>query len=362
MEKMVKKSHITKSFWSGRRVFLTGHTGFKGGWLAIWLASMGAKVYGYALRPPIEPAFFNIAGVSSFLVANNLEDIRDSKSLHRAMAEAAPEVVFHMAAQPLVRQSYTAPFETCEVNIMGTVHLMEAARNINSVKVLVNITTDKCYENQEWFWPYRENEPLGGRDPYSASKACSEILTSAWRSSFLKDAGVWTATARAGNVIGGGDWAEDRLIPDILRAVETGKTLMIRSPAAVRPWQHVLEPLSGYLMLAEKLYSQKSSFEGAWNFGPSCDDAVTVQSIVEQICRRFPLLRWGHDPQKNVPESTSLRLDSSLARAKLGWHPRWKLPEALDQTLIWYEGWKEGRDMFRVSMDQISAYEKAVFL
>jgi CDP-glucose 4,6-dehydratase len=346
------------AFWHNKRIFLTGHTGFKGGWLALWLASMGAKVYGYALAPTTEPAFFHLTGLSRHVEKSTLADIRDTSALNKAMADAKPEVVFHLAAQPLVRQGYLAPLETCEVNILGTAYLMEAIRSTGSVKALVNVTTDKCYENREWPWPYRENEALGGHDPYSASKACAEILTAAWRSSFLAGSGTSTATARAGNVIGGGDWAEDRLVPDILRAMDAGKPLMIRSPQAIRPWQHVLEPLSGYLLLAERLCKQQNAFDRAWNFGPWDEDAKTVEWMVEHIRSRFPELIWQKDAQHGPHEATFLRLDSSLARTGLGWHPRWNLAQALDQTLAWHGAWKNGENMGRVSLDQIAIYEK----
>ncbi len=286
---------MNTAFWQGRRVFLTGHTGFKGGWLSLWLAELEAEVHGYALAPPTEPNFFTVAGVGKRLASSVIADIRDAAALERALQAARPEVVLHLAAQPLVRQSYAEPAETFAVNVMGTVNLFEAVRRTPGVKAVVNVTTDKCYENREWVWPYRENEALGGHDPYSGSKACSELATAAWRRSFLDAAGVQLASARAGNVIGGGDWAADRLVPDFLRALDAGRPLVVRSPLATRPWQHVLGPLSGYLMLAEKLCAEGTAFAEAWNFGPDEADARPVQWIVETLCARLPGAAWQRD-------------------------------------------------------------------
>ena len=267
---------MTSSFWNGKTVFVTGHTGFKGGWIAHWLSELGACVHGYALNPPTTPNFFTETNLQERLVGANIGDIRDLGLLDKAIKQSKPDIVIHMAAQPLVRESYNTPVETFSANVMGTVNVLEASRRVGTVKAIVNITTDKCYDNKEWIWPYRESDRLGGHDPYSASKACAEIVAAAYRSSFLSDADIQLASVRAGNVIGGGDWATDRLIPDFLRALDAGETLKIRSPNAVRPWQHVLEPLSGYLMLAEQLYEQGEPFAEAWNFGPNEEDARSV--------------------------------------------------------------------------------------
>lgn len=350
---------MNRAFWFGKRVFLTGHTGFKGGWLALWLADMGAEVHGYALKPPTQPNLFTVANLQDRLARSTTADIRDATALAQAMQAAKPDIVLHLAAQPLVRYSYVAPVETYAVNVMGTVNLLEAVRQTPSVKAVVNVTTDKCYENREWVWPYRENEAMGGFDPYSSSKACSELVTAAYRRSFLEAAGIHLASARAGNVIGGGDWAADRLIPDFLRALDAGQTLAIRSPLATRPWQHVFEPLSGYLMLAEKLFTQGKCFADAWNFGPEEADAKPVQWIVEYLCGQVPDAAWQCDAASQLHEANMLKLDSSKAKVQLEWRPCWNLPAALDMTLGWYQAWKQGSDMAAISVQQIQAYEAA---
>jgi CDP-glucose 4,6-dehydratase len=275
------------------------------------------------------------------------------------MQAAQPDIVLHLAAQPLVRHSYVAPVETYAVNVIGTVNLLEAVRQIPGVKAVVNVTTDKCYENREWVWPYRENEAMGGFDPYSSSKACSELVTAAYRRSFLESSGVHVASARAGNVIGGGDWAHDRLVPDFLRALDSGTTLTIRSPLATRPWQHVLEPLSGYLMLAEKLFNNGQTFAEAWNFGPEEADARPVQWIVEYLCSQVAGASWQCDSSPQPHEANTLKLDSSKAKAQLGWRPRWNLQTALGMTLAWHQAWKQGADMVAASVQQIRQYEAA---
>jgi CDP-glucose 4,6-dehydratase len=346
------------SFWQGKSVFLTGHTGFKGGWLALWLTHMGAKVYGYALNPPTENNFFSTTGLISRLAGHTIADIRDAIALVSAIQAAQPDVVLHLAAQPLVRYSYIDPVETYAVNVMGTVNLLEAVRKTASVKAVVNVTTDKCYENREWVWPYRENEAMGGFDPYSSSKACSELVTAAYRRSFFASNKVSLASARAGNVIGGGDWAADRLIPDFLRALDVGQPLVIRSPLATRPWQHVLEPLSGYLALAQKLYEEGSSFADAWNFGPEETDAKTVQWIVEKLCSQNPHASWQCDASLQPHEANMLKLDSSKAKALLAWRPRWNLQTALQMTLAWHLAWKEDSHMAGISIEQIQQYEE----
>lgn len=350
---------MNREFWRGKRVFLTGHTGFKGGWLALWLCDMGAEVHGYALTPPTEPNFFTVANLQGRLARNTIADIRDAAALTQAMQEAQPDIVLHLAAQPLVRYSYAAPVETYAVNVMGTVNLLEAVRQTPSVKAVVNVTTDKCYENREWVWPYRENEAMGGFDPYSSSKACSELVTAAYRRSFLEPAGIQLASARAGNVIGGGDWADDRLAPDFLRALDAGRTLTIRSPLATRPWQHVLEPLSGYLMLAESLFTKGQGFAEAWNFGPEEADAKPVQWIVEHLCSQIPEAAWQCEAAPQPHEANMLKLDSSKAKAQLGWRPRWNLKTALGMTLAWHQAWKQGSDMAATSIQHIQAYEAA---
>lgn len=350
---------INPSFWQGKRVFLTGHTGFKGGWLALWLTHMGAEVYGFALHPPTKNNFFTATNLAKKLAVSIISDIRDASALKSAIQHAQPDVVFHLAAQPLVRQSYEDPVETYAVNVMGTVNLLEVLRKTESVKAVVNVTTDKCYENREWVWPYRETEAMGGFDPYSSSKACSELVTAAYRRSFFQSNNVSLASARAGNVIGGGDWAADRLIPDFLRALDVGQALVIRSPQATRPWQHVLEPLSGYLALAQKLYEQGSSFADAWNFGPEESDAKPVQWIVEKLCSQIPNASWQCDASPQPHEANMLKLDSSKAKAHLGWRPRWNLHTALQMTLAWHHAWKDNTDMADISIEQIQQYEAA---
>ena len=347
------------NFWRNRVVFLTGHTGFKGGWIAFWLAHMGAKVHGYALAPPTKPSFFEETQLQSRLASSAINDIRDFKILCKAMQTASPSVVIHMAAQPLVKESYNSPVDTFSTNLIGTVNLLEAARNTDSVQAIVNITTDKCYENQEWLWPYRENDRLGGYDPYSSSKACAELASAAYRKSFLGDAGVHLATVRAGNVIGGGDWAANRLIPDFLRALDAGETLHIRSPNAVRPWQHVLEPLSGYLLLAEELIKREADYADAWNFGPEEGDAKPVSSIVEQLCDMFPGSRWQLDGKPQPHEAGLLKLDSSKAKARLDWAPRWPVETALNKTIEWHKAWRSSESMAAFSTQQIEAYQVA---
>jgi CDP-glucose 4,6-dehydratase len=342
--------------WKGRRVFVTGHTGFKGGWLCLWLQSLGADVHGYALPPPTDPDLFSVAGVERGMASHTVADIRDYDCLSAALERARPECVFHLAAQPLVRYSYQQPVETYSTNVMGTVHLLEAVRATPGVKAVVVITSDKCYENQERSDGYREHDPMGGRDPYSSSKGCAELVTAAYRQAFLAEAGVSVATARAGNVIGGGDWSTDRLVPDFLRAIDSGNPLFIRSPQSIRPWQHVLEPLSGYLALAERLSADGAAVAEAWNFGPADHDAQTVQWIVEYLASRRPELSWTHDTSPQPHEARYLKLDSSQARLRLGWKSRWRLEEALDKTLDWHQAWRRGDDMRAMTIAQITEY------
>jgi len=353
---------LSNKFWAAKKVFVTGHTGFKGSWLCLWLHALGADVSGYALEPPTQPSLFELARVGD-LISSQIADIRDAVALQRILSRASPEVVFHLAAQPLVRESYLNPVDTFYTNVMGTVHLLEVVRNVPSVRAVVNVTTDKCYENREWYWGYRENEPLGGYDPYSASKGCSELVTSAFRNSFFNPIdyerhNVGIATARAGNVIGGGDWAADRLIPDCLRALLRGNPVSIRNPMSIRPWQHVLEPLSGYLLLAQRLCEGDSRFAQAWNFGPNDEDARPVEWIVERLCRQ-----WGRGATYLVDggayphEAHYLKLDCSKARAELSWRPRWSLEMAIDRIIEWTTAYQEGKDMRDVSLKQIADYE-----
>lgn len=351
---------LNRAFWRGKRVFLTGHTGFKGGWLALWLSQMGAEVHGYALAPSTDPSFYFVTGLSEHLASSTIADIRDADRLRAAMRSAAPEIVLHLAAQPLVRDSYAAPVETYAVNVMGSVNLFEAVRQTTGVKAVVNVTTDKCYENRERNEPYTEDEALGGYDPYSSSKACSELVTSAYRRSFLTEQGVALASARAGNVIGGGDWSADRLLPDFLRAIDAGQTLTIRYPYAIRPWQHVLEPLSGYLQLAERLYTEHSAFAEAWNFGPEEADSRPVEWLVDKLCVRVPGADWRREVAPQPHEAGTLKLDSSKAKQRLKWRPRWPLEQALAHTVDWHLAWRKGVDMRAFSLQQIATYETAM--
>jgi CDP-glucose 4,6-dehydratase len=348
---------VNAAFWRGRKVLVTGHTGFKGSWLAMWLHRAGARVHGYALAPPTDTNLFSVAGVAALLEGHTVADMRDGEALRQAVGAAAPEFIFHLAAQPLVRRSYVDPVETYATNVMGTVHLFEAVRACASVRAIVNVTTDKCYDNREWVWGYREDEALGGRDPYASSKACSELITAAYRASFLERAGVSIASARAGNVIGGGDWADDRLLPDFFRAAKEKRSLEVRFADATRPWQHVLEPLSGYLLLAERLASGNPQFACAWNFGPSDDDATPVRDLLDRLTSKLEGTRWHETEGAAMHEARYLKLDSSKARNQLDWRPRWTLDQALDKTVVWHQAWWSGADMQATSMAQIAAYE-----
>jgi CDP-glucose 4,6-dehydratase len=355
---------IEPVFWKDKRVLLTGHTGFKGSWLSLWLSSMGASVTGLALDAPTHPSLFEACRIADKM-NSIIGDIRDKHLVEKVIFEYEPEIVIHMAAQPLVRYSYENPIETYETNVMGTAYLLEGIRKKaykdQSIKAVVNVTTDKCYENNEWHWGYRENEPLGGYDPYSNSKACSELVTASYRNSFFNTAnfqehGVSLASARAGNVIGGGDWAKDRLIPDIIRSLSDNNEIIIRSPHSIRPWQHVLEPLSGYLLLAQKLYSDPE-FAEAWNFGPNDEDAKPVEWIVKRMSEK-----WGDgrgyiiDSNTNPHEATYLKLDCSKAKNLLGWRPRWTLDQALDSIVDWSKAYYQGKDIYSKTLEQIQAY------
>lgn len=349
------------SDWQGRKVFLTGHTGFKGGWLALWLAKRGAQIRGYALDPQGQPNFFTAAQVGDVL-EDVRGDIRDSAKLETAMTEFRPEAVFHLAAQPLVRQSYADPLGTYATNVMGTAHVLEAVRKTQSVRAVVCITTDKCYQNREWIWPYRETDPLGGYDPYSSSKACAEIVAAAYRSSFFPierfaEHRVGVATARAGNVIGGGDWSEDRLIPDLIRGFQAGRPVLIRHPKAIRPWQHVLESLHGYLLLAEQLLVGRAQFASAYNFGPDEEKAWAVEAIATKLVELWgDGAAWANDTAPTPHEAHVLKLDASRARAELDWRPRLTTEAALKWTVAWYRAWSQGAEMRGVTEEQIAGY------
>jgi CDP-glucose 4,6-dehydratase len=353
---------MNPAFWRGKRVLLTGHTGFKGSWLALWLQSMGAQLAGYALAPPTHPSLFEMALVGQGM-HSVLGDIRDLAALQAVLAEHQPEIVIHMAAQALVRASYQNPVETYATNVMGTVHLLEAVRNTPGVKAVVNITTDKCYENREWVWGYRENEPMGGYDPYSNSKGCAELVTAAYRSSFFNTKayaqhGVALASVRAGNVIGGGDWAQDRLLPDILSAFAQGQPARIRNPHAIRPWQHVLEPLRGYLTLAERLYESGPDYAEGWNFGPLDEDAKEVGWIVEHMAGLWGTdAKWSVDAGEHPHEAHYLKLDISKARSRLHWQPALRLPQALQLIIDWAQQQRAGADMRAFTLSQIQHYQ-----
>lgn len=352
---------MDKHFWGGKRVFITGHTGFKGSWLSLWLQQLGAEVTGYALSPPTNPSLFDVANVAGGMTSV-IGDVRDAESLTRCMKKAKPDIVIHMAAQPLVRYSYDNPVETYATNVMGSVHMLEAVRQSASVRAVVNVTSDKCYENKEWLWGYREIEPMGGYDPYSSSKGCAELITSAYRSSFFNhgnypEHGVALASVRAGNVIGGGDWAIDRLIPDVMRAIQAGQSVKIRNPHAIRPWQHVLEPLSGYLLLAKKLYTEGVTFAEGWNFGANDEDVKPVQWIVEQLTSHWGEgATWELDVKPQPHEAQYLKLDCSKAKARLGWLPRWSLDECLLNIVNWHKDHLHGHEMHKVTIQQIESF------
>lgn len=350
------------SFWKGKKILITGHTGFKGSWLSLWLQYLGSEVIGVSLDPPTTPNLYEQAQVAEGMVSLR-GDIRDVDKMKSIFLEYKPEIVFHLAAQPLVRYSYREPVETYSTNVMGTLHILEAIRACGSVKAAVMITTDKCYENHEWEWGYRENEPMGGHDPYSSSKGCAELLIASYRDSFFPKEGhanhhTGIASARAGNVIGGGDWAEDRLIPDIIRAFEKGERVQIRNPNSIRPWQHVLEPLAGYIELAEKLFEEEGDWAEGWNFGPREEDAKSVGWIVKEMTKQ-----WGGDAAWNIDEgehpheANYLKLDCSKAHNRLQWRPKWDLQTALKMIVEWHKIYAGEHNMRQICIEQISEYQ-----
>ena len=348
---------VNASFWKGKKVFLTGHTGFKGSWISLWLQSMGAIVKGYSLAPNTTPNIFTEAGVAKDM-ESEIGDIRDLDKISNSMTVFNPDVLIHMAAQPLVRLSYLEPVDTYTTNVIGTVNVLEAARKCPNLKAIVSVTTDKCYENKEWEWGYRENEPMGGHDPYSSSKGCAELVTSAYRRSFFNsDDTASLASARAGNVIGGGDWGEDRLIPDILRAFEKSEPVVIRNPLSTRPWQHVLEPLSGYLVLAQELFLNGDNFAEGWNFGPKDEDCKPVSWILDKMVTYWGNnASWSIDKNNNPHEAGFLKLDCSKASNRLKWNPKWNLQETLEMIVNWHQNYLKGINMKKECLKEINKY------
>ncbi|MBI5048523.1 MAG: CDP-glucose 4,6-dehydratase [Deltaproteobacteria bacterium] len=351
--------------YQNRTVLITGHTGFKGAWLSLWLHHLGANVIGYSLKPPTNPNLFELCNLKDKLI-HIQGDVRDFGHLKDIIKEYKPEIIFHMAAQSLVRRSYHDPVETYSTNVMGTVHLLEAVRHVGGVKAVINVTSDKCYENKEWIWGYRESDPMGGYDPYSSSKGCAELVTNAYLKSYFnsgnyKEHGVSLASVRAGNVIGGGDWAEDRLIPDCIKAVMKNSPIIIRYPDAVRPWQHILEPLYGYLLLAQRLCQDGAKFAEAWNFGPNDEDVKPVRWIAEHIVEMWgDNARWEIAKDNHPHEAHCLKLDCSKAKSKIEWQPRWDLKIALEKTVEWYKRYCNHEDMFKITMAQVQSYEKCI--
>ncbi len=353
---------IDNNFWKNKKIFITGHTGFKGSWLSLWLQSLGADLTGYSLEPNTEPNLYDVAGVENGM-KSIIGDITTYEKLNEAIMSAKPEIVFHMAAQPLVRYSYENTIETFSTNVLGTVNLLESIRYLDSVKAVVNITTDKCYENKEWVWSYRENEPMGGHDPYSSSKGCAELVTSSFRRSFFsKDTydlhGVALASVRAGNVIGGGDWSEDRLLPDLFKSINNNKSIKIRNPDSVRPWQHVLEPLSGYIQLAQKLFNDGMKYAEAWNFGPESSDMISVLDVIKKIDQYISKeVKWEIDSEKNVHEANLLMLDISKVKKQLKWKPLMTIDESLKRTAEWEEAFNNKQNMRDFTLNQIDRYQ-----
>lgn len=359
MENMGRlKGKVNATFWKGKKVFITGHTGFKGSWTSLWLQDMGAIVKGYALAPNTNPNLFTTAKVAEKM-ESQIGDITALESISKAMKSFNPDVLIHMAAQPLVRLSYKEPVQTYATNVMGTVNVLEAARGCSNLKAIVSVTTDKCYENKEWAWGYRENEPMGGHDPYSSSKGCAELVTAAYRSSFFNSPDVASlASARAGNVIGGGDWADDRLIPDILKAFEKNEPVIIRNPLATRPWQHVLEPISGYLVLAQNLYQEGNTFAEAWNFGPKDEDCQPVSWILDKMVAKWGKgASWVLDQNNNPHEAGYLKLDCSKAAMQLNWYPKWNLEYTLESIINWHQQYISGKNIQEQCLLEIAKYQ-----
>jgi CDP-glucose 4,6-dehydratase len=360
MENMGRlKGKVNPTFWKGKKVFITGHTGFKGSWLSLWLQDMGAIVKGYALDPNTNPNLFTQAKVAQNM-DSEIGDITDLNHISDSMKIFNPEVLIHMAAQPLVRLSYQEPVLTYSTNVMGTVNVLEAARKCTNLKAIVSVTTDKCYENKEWPWGYRENEPMGGHDPYSSSKGCVELVTAAYRKSFFNDKNsAFLASARAGNVIGGGDWSADRLIPDILKAFEKNEPVIVRNPMSTRPWQHVLEPLSGYLVLAQHLFEEGSNVAEGWNFGPKDEDCKPVSWILDRM-----VTKWGHgaswelDKNNNPHEAGYLKLDCSKAAMRLNWYPKWNLEHTLESIINWHQHYIAQKNIQEQCLLEIAKYQK----
>jgi len=343
---------IDQNFWKNRRVIVTGHTGFKGSWLSLWLQHLGAKVTGISLDPPTNQNLYKQAKIANCMISLR-QDIRNGEALKKIFQQQQPEIVFHLAAQPLVRHSYNAPVETYETNVMGTLHVLEAIRTIDSVQASILVTTDKCYQNREWHWGYREIDPMGGHDPYSSSKGAAELLIASYRYSYIPN----IASVRAGNVIGGGDWAEDRLIPDIIRAFQKTETVEIRYPDAIRPWQHVLEPLSGYMQLAEQMTKKPKQYAEAWNFGPNDEDVKSVEWIVKQMALQWRgNANWKIDKADHHHEASHLKLDCSKAHAELNWKPKWNLQTALQKIITWHQAETEKKNMKEVTLSQIKEY------
>ena len=350
---------IDPLFWKDRKVLITGHTGFKGGWLSHWLKNLGAHVNGYALPPNAGHSFYTQTSVSHSLLSNTFSDIRHLDAFKKAMQLAEPSIVIHLAAQPLVIDSYLDPISTYSTNVMGVVNMFEAVRSCSSVKAVLNVTTDKCYENKEQLVGYQENDPMGGHDPYSSSKGCSELVSASYRKSFFNDSGVAIASARAGNVIGGGDWAKNRIIPDAMNAFANNEKLLIRNPNSIRPWQHVLEPLFGYLILCQQLINNPTIFSGAWNFGPNYEDTQPVSVLADIVVESWgDNAEWGHNNEVHPHEANYLKLDCSKAKNILKWNPVWSLDEALVETVKWYKAFYNNEDMSKFTLNQIKKYTK----
>ncbi|OAA93670.1 CDP-glucose 4,6-dehydratase [Clostridium coskatii] len=352
------ENNLFNNVYDGKRVLVTGHTGFKGSWLSIWLKKIGAKVIGYSLESPTEPSMFKVCKLGTE-ITSIIGDIRDYSKLINVFKEYRPDIVFHLAAQPIVRISYKEPRETYETNIMGTVNVLEAARKVESVQAVVVITTDKCYENKEWIYGYRETDPMGGYDPYSSSKGCDELVVSAYRNSFYNKSGIALSSVRAGNVIGGGDWAKDRLIPDFIRAVSEDRSIVIRNPLATRPWQYILEPLSGYLWLGALMLQNKEKYSGGWNFGPKGTDVLNVQQILKLAVKNLEKGEIEIDRSIQPHEANLLKLDISKANTYLKWYPVYNVEKAVDNTMQWYKKYYEdsNENMYDYTMKQIGDYE-----